>query len=80
MNHRFFGAIRLLAGLFGFVALALVARAQATLPNATVGQAYSFTITTSPAAPSGTVYGATNLPSGLSINSSSGTISGTSES
>jgi len=72
-----FAALRLLAGLFGFVGLALAARAQANLPNATVGQSYSFTITTTQTPPAGTIYGATNLPTGLSINASSGTISGT---
>ena len=77
MNLRSFAAFRLLAGILGFLGLTIAALAQATLPNATVGVVYTFTITTSPAAPAGTIYGATGLPTGLSINSSSGTISGT---
>jgi hypothetical protein len=77
MNLRSFAAFRLLAGILGFLGLAVGALAQSSLPNATVGTAYTFTITTNPAAPAGTIYGATGLPTGLSINSSSGTISGT---
>lgn len=59
-----------LGATFGF--------AQAALPRAQVGVAYPvFKVTTSPAAPAGTVYGATGLPAGLSINASSGEITGT---
>jgi hypothetical protein len=63
-----------LAWLFGGATLAL---AQTTLPAAQVGVAYTYTITTTPAAPAGTVYAATGLPTGLSINASSGVVSGT---
>lgn len=63
-----------LAWLFAGAAVAV---AQTSLPNARVGTAYSYQITTSPAAPAGTVYGATGLPTGISINASSGLISGT---
>ena len=55
----------------------VVARAQVSLPGGQAGQPYSYQVTTSPAAPSGTVYGATGLPSGLAINAASGLISGT---
>ncbi len=51
--------------------------AQSSLPRAQVGVAYSFQVATSPAAPAGTVYAATGLPVGLSINASSGLIAGT---
>src|SRR5688572_26719793 len=68
---------RFLAGLMGFLLAGLTAHAQSTLPAARVGVAYSFQVTTSPAAPAGTVYGATGLPVGLAINASSGVISGT---
>jgi hypothetical protein len=53
------------------------ASAQTALPNAQVGQSYSYQVTTNPAAAAGTVYAATGLPSGVSINTSSGLISGT---
>jgi hypothetical protein len=59
-----------------FAAFAFPLEAQTTLPDAQVGQNYSFTITTNPPSPAGTVYAATNLPAGLSINSASGNISG----
>lgn len=55
---------------------AVSAQAQVSLPRAQVGQAYSFQITTSPPAAAGTVYAATGLPTGLSINASSGAIAG----
>ncbi len=63
--------------LVGLLVSAGLARAQTNLPHAQVGVAYTYTIVTTPAAPSGTVYGATGLPTGISINSSSGVISGT---
>lgn len=63
--------------LFGLLLSAGLARAQSNLPHAQVGVAYTYTIVTTPAAPSGTVYGATGLPTGVSINASSGVISGT---
>jgi hypothetical protein len=51
--------------------------AQATLPSGQMGVSYSYTVSTTPPPPAGTVYSATGLPSGLSINGSSGVISGT---
>lgn len=51
--------------------------AQASLPPGQVGVAYSYAVSTTPAPPAGTKYDATGLPSGLSINTSSGVISGT---
>lgn len=56
---------------------AVLAVAQTSLPNARVGSAYSYQVTTTPAAPAGTVYGATGLPTGIAINASTGLISGT---
>lgn len=53
------------------------AHAQATLPRAQVGVAYNYQVTTSTPPAAGTVYSATGLPSGLSINSSSGAVTGT---
>lgn len=52
-------------------------RAQASLPHAQVGVSYTYQVTTTPAAASGTLYSASGLPSGMSINASSGLISGT---
>ncbi len=59
--------------------LTLVSRAysQVAIPAATVGAEYSYQVTTVPAAPAGTVYSATGLPSGLSINVSNGRVGGT---
>lgn len=65
------------AAVFWLGFAAIIARAQTSLPHAQVGVAYSYTVTTTPAAPSGSVYGATGLPTGISVNSSSGVISGT---
>jgi len=58
---------------FGFAPLAL---AQVTLPPATVGEAYSYQVTVTPVPPTASVYSATGLPAGLSINNSSGSIVG----
>ncbi len=74
---------RSLVVAFSWLVLGLtVARAQTALPSAQVGVAYSYTVTTNPAAPSGTTYGATGLPAGLAIGqapapSTAGVISGT---
>ncbi|MCX6951194.1 MAG: immunoglobulin domain-containing protein, partial [Verrucomicrobia bacterium] len=54
-----------------------LARAQVNLPHAQVAVNYTFQIVTSPAAPAGTTYAATGLPGGISLNVSSGVISGT---
>jgi len=51
--------------------------AQATLPSGQVGVAYTYSVSTTPPPPAGTTYSATGLPTGLSINGSSGLISGT---
>ena len=50
----------------------VLALAQTNLPHAQVGVAYNFQVSTTPAAPAGCVYGAVGLPTGLSINASSG--------
>lgn len=68
---------RLAAIVFCLGAGITLARAQTSLPDAQVGEPYNYTVTTTPAAPAATVYGATGLPTGLSMNASSGQISGT---
>lgn len=67
------------AFFFGLLSMySTLLAADLTLPSGQALVAYTpYTITTNPPAAVGTVYGATGLPSGLSINSSSGTISGT---
>lgn len=60
-----------------FVAEVSHAQTATPLPSGTVGQAYSFQVTTDPAAGSDTVYGALNLPPGLAINVATGLVSGT---
>lgn len=72
-----FRGANILLALACLLAGATVAVAQTSLPNARVGIGYGFQVTITPAAPAGTVYGATGLPVGLSINASSGLISGT---
>ncbi|MBI5767104.1 MAG: immunoglobulin domain-containing protein [Verrucomicrobia bacterium] len=67
----------LIAGVAWLAFGVSAASAQTALPNAQVGQSYSYQVTTNPAAAAGTVYAATGLPSGVSINTSSGLISGT---
>jgi hypothetical protein len=57
--------------------LAGAARAQTYLPDATGGRPYSFQFVTNPAQPAGTVYSADGLPAGLSVNSTTGVVSGT---
>ena len=68
---------RLLLLQIAFLGLATAARAQTILPDPTAGQPYSFQIVTSPPQPAGTAYAADGLPSGLSIDSSTGVVSGT---
>ena len=68
---------RFLTGFFGLVLapLALHAQQQITATAGQVGVAYSFQVTSNATPPLG--YGATGLPSGLSINASTGLITGT---
>ncbi len=47
------------------------------LPKGKVGEAYSYVFTINPTPADGTVFSATGLPNGLSINASTGEISGT---
>jgi hypothetical protein len=79
MKFLSFSLSRLVIGLVGLLLAPLVLHAQQTV-TATAGQvgvAYSYQVTTTPAAPAGTTYAATGLPSGLAINTSSGLITGT---
>ncbi len=71
--------LRQLGAVLAAVVSITVAQAQAVLTAGRVGDAYTYTIVTDPASPSGTIYGITNLSagSGLSLNTSSGVISGT---
>ena len=66
---------------FALLALVACVTAQAAdipLPAGQVGVAYTpYTVTFTPAPAAGTVYSATGLPSGMSVNASTGTISGT---
>ena len=57
--------------------LAIAARAQTILPDATAGQAYSFQITTVPPQSGATTYSEEGFPAGLSIGASTGLITGT---
>ena len=67
---------RLLSLSLAFLGLAAAASAQTILPDATGGQAYSFQIVTNPPQPAGTTYSADGLPAGLSIDASTGNVSG----
>jgi len=68
------------ARLFTLAAALLVLtpalKAQTFLPDATAGQNYSFQVVTSPPQAAGTTYSADGLPDGLSVDSSSGVVSG----
>jgi hypothetical protein len=77
MNHFAIPSLRLLALPAVFLGLAVAARAQTCLPDATAGHPYSFQIMTNPAQPAGTVYSADSLPVGLSVNGATGVVSGT---
>jgi hypothetical protein len=68
---------RLFALAIAFITLTVAVSAQTYLPSPVAGQAYSFQVVTNPPQPAGTTYSADGLPAGLSINSSSGTVSGT---
>ncbi len=59
--------------------MAVTSRAQTGLPDATAGQPYSFQIVTNPPQAAGTTYSANGLPVGLSVNSSTGVVSGTTQ-
>jgi hypothetical protein len=76
MKSSRFSSFRFLCGFIALLAGAAVAHA-APPPAGTVGTAYSYQISTTPAAAAGTVYSATNLPPGLGIGSSTGLVSGT---
>jgi hypothetical protein len=77
MNRPPISLSRLVALAFAFLGLTVVGRAQTILPDPTAGQPYSFQIVSNPPQPAGTVYAAAGLPAGLSIDSSTGVISGT---
>ena len=79
MNRLPIPSLRSFLVPFAFLGLAVAGRAQTILPDPTAGRAYSFQIVTNPAQPAGTVYTADGLPTGLSINGSSGVISGTTQ-
>lgn len=64
--------------LLALVACVTAQAADITLPAGQVGVAYTpYTVTFNPAPAAGTVYSATGLPSGMSVNASTGAISGT---
>ena len=77
MNRSTHAIFRFLLLASAWLGLGTLLHAQTVLPDATAGVAYSFQLTTNPAQPSGTTYTASGLPPGLSINSSTGLISGT---
>lgn len=70
-------AVRRAVAVVVFLATALGAAAQITLPTATFGAPYSYQVTTQPPPVAGSIYSASGLPTGLAINSASGLISGT---
>jgi hypothetical protein len=76
MKLRKESGARLLGALLALLVIVCPVIAQTALPAGTVGGAYSYQVATVPAAPSGTVYGASGLPPGLSINVATGLISG----
>jgi len=77
MNYFSTPSLRLIPLSVAFLTLALAARAQTCLPDATAGHAYTFQIVTNPAQPPGTVYSADSLPAGLSVDGTTGVVSGT---
>ncbi len=79
MNRPPFSALRPFALALAFLGLAIAGRAQTILPDPTAGQEYSFQIISNPPQPEGTVYTADGLPAGLSIDGSTGIISGMTE-
>jgi Putative Ig domain/Immunoglobulin domain/Immunoglobulin I-set domain len=59
--------------------LAITAQAQTDLPDPIAGQPYSFQLVTNPPQPAGTTYTANGLPVGLSVDSTTGVVSGTTQ-
>jgi hypothetical protein len=72
-----FASFAIIPLALAFFGLATAGMAQTILPDPTAGQPYSFQMVTNPPQPAGTVYTANGLPSGLSIDSSTGVVSGT---
>ncbi|MGA2690738.1 MAG: immunoglobulin domain-containing protein [Opitutaceae bacterium] len=70
---------RFLPLALGFVSLVTAGRAQTYFPDPVVGQPYSFQVVTDPPQPSGTTYTANGLPLGLSVDNSTGIVSGTTD-
>ncbi len=70
-------AVRRVVAFVVFLATALGAAAQITLPTATFGAPYSYQVTAQPPPAAGSIYSASGLPAGLAINIASGLISGT---
>lgn len=80
MKLSLFTLPRLLLVALASICVPLAAVAQSTvytLASGQVGVAYSYTITTNPAAAAGSVYSSSGLPPGLAINGSTGVITGT---
>jgi hypothetical protein len=77
MNHQQKSLTSLLPVALAFLGFAVAGSAQTILPDPTAGQPYSFQVVTNPPQPAGTVYTADGLPAGLSINGSTGVVSGT---
>jgi hypothetical protein len=79
MNRFPLQSSRLFSIAVACLGMAITARAQTGLPDSTAGQPYSFQIVTNPPQAAGTTYSANGLPVGLSVNSSSGVVSGTTQ-
>jgi hypothetical protein len=79
MNRFLSQSFRRLAFAAACLVLAITAQAQTDLPDPTAGQPYSFQFVTNPPQPAGTVYTANGLPVGLSVNGSTGVVSGTTQ-
>jgi hypothetical protein len=77
MNRSTFTSPRLFTLAIALLGLTPAVRAQSFLPDPTAGQGYSFQVVTDPPQPAGTAYSADSLPSGLSIDSTTGVVSGT---
>jgi hypothetical protein len=70
-------SFRVLPIALAFLGTTIAVHAQTILPDPTAGRPYSFQIATNPPQPEGTAYAADGLPAGLSINASTGVVSGT---
>ena len=68
---------RLLALALVLLGFSTAVQAQTFLPDPIAGQPYSFQVVTNPPQAAGTVYTSDGLPSGLSIGSATGVVSGT---